>query len=142
MATTRLFDTLGQLVLNLGDLAVVMFTLILNNALLLVWIAWWLWGVDWSKLWPMLGRGAWAPFTLLALVAALVWSRLAPSECSCLGFAVVPNFWWQLGAVALLLAFTFFLGWLQGVLSWAPAEIQIEPAPAAHDDHHGHAAHH
>ena len=81
--------------------------------------------------------GAWAPAVLLLVVAALIWSRLAPGPCNCLGFVTVPNFWWQLGEVGLIAALTLFCGWLQGVLGWTPREISLEPpAHAAVHEHH------
>jgi hypothetical protein len=77
------------------------------------------------------------PLVLILVVSALVWSQLAPSDCSCLGFITVPNFWWQLGGVGLLAAVTLFCGWLQGVFGWTPAEVELEPPmPAGHG--HGH----
>jgi hypothetical protein len=79
------------------------------------------------------------------LISALTWSRLAPSDCRCLGFVTVGNFWWQLGEVSLFVAVAFLCGWLQGYYGWAPAEINLEPP--AHADHghghgHDHAEHH
>jgi hypothetical protein len=53
----------------------------------------------------------------------------------------VPNFWWQLGELSLLVSLTLFCGWLQGYFNWAPEEIEINPAPAGHGHghhHHGH----
>jgi hypothetical protein len=76
---------------------------------------------------------------LLIFSAALVWSRIAPSDCSCLGFVTVANFWWQLGGIGLLAALTLFCGWVQGYFGWAPAEIELEPAA---DAGHGHSHEH
>jgi hypothetical protein len=101
-----------------------------------LWCAWWLWGVNWSKAWPVLARGAWAPVVLLMLVAALVWSRLNPAPCPCLGFVTIPTFWWQLGGVSALVALALLCGWLQGKLGWAPAEVDLNPPPPATG--HGH----
>lgn len=132
-------QTLWQLVTNLGRLAVDLLALGLTWSLLLAWMAWWLWGVNWPKTWKVLGQGAWAPLVLIMIVAALVWSRIAPGECTCLGIVAVPNFWWQLGGIGLLAASTLFCGWLQGLFGWTPAEINLDPpAPA----HHGHDHHH
>ncbi len=133
---TSLLQTLWQLLTNLGVLLVGLGALALRHALLIAWVAWWLWGVNWNRAWTVLARGAWAPVLLLILTAALVWSRLAPSDCNCLAIVTVPNFWWQLGAVGLLAAVALFCGWLQGLLGWAPAEISLEPAPD--EDMHGH----
>lgn len=107
--------------------------------LLIVWVAWWLLAVNWRKSWPVLAQGGWAPVVLLVLLAALVWSRLAPSELSLASGAVLPNFWWQLMASGLLAASALFCGWLQGLSGRVPPEVSVEPpaAPA-----HGHDAHH
>jgi hypothetical protein len=103
-----------------------------------LWCAWWLWGVNWQKTWPVLAKGAWAPVLLLMFLTTLVWSRIAPEPCTCLGFMTVPNFFWQLGSVSTLVAAALFCGWLQGRLGWAPAEIELEPPPPAHGHDHGH----
>jgi hypothetical protein len=131
------FQSLWQIVLALGDLLVQLLALAMHWSLLIVWVAWWLWGVNWKKTWPVLAQGAWAPLVLLMLVSAQVWSRLAPGECN-LGFVVVANFWWQLGAVGLLVALTFLCGWIQQIFHWAPPEIDLGPAAHA-DPSHGHA---
>jgi hypothetical protein len=109
-----------------------------------LWCAWWLWAVNWKKAWPVLAEGAWAPVVLLMLMAAMVWSRIAPSPCDCLGFVTVPNGWWQLGSVAALVATALFCGWLQGYFGWTPREVSVEPPPAAtgHGHGHGHHGHH
>ncbi len=105
--------------------------------LLIPWLAWWSCGVNWTQAWAVLAQGAWLPVFLLMIVAALVWSRIAPGECTCLGFVAVPNFWWQLGGVSLLVAVTLLCGWLQGVCGWVPAEVNLEPLEAP-DLEHGH----
>ncbi|MCI0458022.1 MAG: hypothetical protein L0Z62_13745 [Gemmataceae bacterium] len=125
-----LFATLWQLVVTLGTLIVAVLDLALRWSLVIAWVAWWLWAVNWRRAWAVLAEGAWIPVLLLMLVAALVWSRLAPTP--------VGNFWWQLGAVGLLAAVALFCGWLQGVFGWYPPEIDLEP-PAVHsDESHGH----
>jgi hypothetical protein len=140
-----ILHTLGDLVVTLGRLGYELAALGWHYILLIVWVVWWLWGVNWKRTWPALREGAWAPLVLLMLVSALVWSRLAPGACECLGFAVVPNFWWQLGYVAMLVAIALFCGWLQGVFNWAPAEIDLEPPAHGHGTHahadHGHSHH-
>ena len=105
--------------------------------LLLAWVGWWLFAVNWIVAWDWLRRGAWVGVVLLAVMAALAWSQIAPSNLS-LGFAAAPNFWWQLAATAVLVGLAFFSGWLQGVIGWMPANISIYPAEATHDDTHGH----
>jgi hypothetical protein len=114
-------------------------TLVLELLLLIAWVAWWLWGVNWVKAWDWLARGAWVAVVLLVVLAALVWSRVAPVHDP------VPaglNFWWQLGGTTILACLALFCGWLQGVMGWMPAEIPTYPAEATHDDTHGHGGHH
>lgn len=140
MLVIDLWQTLVQLADLLLRLAGDLLLFVLYWSLLIAWVAWWLLGVDWRRAWPVLAGGAWAPLTLLLVTGALVWSQLAPSTCTCLGFMAVPNFWWQLGGVGLLAALTLFCGWLQGVMQWYPAEVPIEP-PAVHGGHEA-GAHH
>lgn len=129
----ELFQTLWQLVTVLWTLLVQVLHLILVWALLLAWLAWALFAVNWRKAWPTLAAGAWVPVVLLGVLAALVWANLEPYPA----FAFAPPFWSHLAAVTLVAAATLFLGWLQGVLGWCPPEIDLEPPAAAHD--HGHA---
>jgi hypothetical protein len=133
----NLWEPLKEVFINLGLLAGYLLLLVGRWALVIAWFAWWLWGVNWSRAWLVLGRGAWLVVVLLMLTAALVWSQVAPSECTCLGFTTVANFWWQLGAVALVTALTLFCGWLQGVFGWAPAEVSLE-SPEGAGAGHGH----
>jgi hypothetical protein len=104
--------------------------------LLLPWLVWWLWCVNWNHVWAVLAQGAWVPAILLMIVAGLVWSQIAPSDCTCLGFVKIPNFWWQLGAMGLLAAITLLCGWLQSVFGWTPAEVNLEPAAGDEPGHH------
>jgi hypothetical protein len=136
----ELWQALQQVGVSLWQLLVQLLQLGLAYSLLIAYLAWWLRGVNWQKMWPTLAQGAWAPLVLLMLVGALVWSRIAPSDCSCLAFVTVPNFWWQLGAVGLLAAVALFCGWLQGLFGWTLPEIQVRPAAAA--DHGSAPAHH
>jgi hypothetical protein len=108
-----------------------------NWLLLIAWLAWWLGGVNWNTAWAVLAEGAWLPVILIMIVGALVWSQIAPSDCACLGFITVPNFWWQLGGVSLLVAITLFCGWLQGVFGWTPVAVSLEPPEPTAE--HGHA---
>jgi hypothetical protein len=139
---------IGDLLANLWQLVVALLTVLVNLLaiglhwlLLIVWIAWWLWGVNWRRVWPVLAAGAWVPVALLAVVAALVWSRLDPNSLPLtlwpdLGPVEIVNFWWQLGAVVLLAGIALFCGWLQGVFGWEPQEISFELPDI--DDTHGH----
>ena len=136
---SELFDTLLKLVLVLRDLTGQLGALALHWWFVLLWIAWWLWGVNWHKAWPVLSRGAWMPFALVVVVAALAWSQIAPSTSTVLGTLTLPNFWWQLGACAALGATALFCGWLQGLMHWTPADVAVDPpAEVEHGHAHGH----
>jgi hypothetical protein len=134
---TEFWDTLIQLTENLGTLLVIVAASALRWALLIAWVAWWLFAVDWRKAWSVLGRGAWVPAVLLLVVAALVWSQIEPAK--------VGNFWVQLGCVSALAALALLCGWLQGVFGIVPAEVSVEPVVIPGPDHehavgalHGH----
>jgi hypothetical protein len=129
---------LGELVQQLWSLLRLLWELVLPLLPVLLWLAFWLFAVDWRKLWPVLAQGAWAPCVLLGLIIATAWSRIAPSECDCLRFATIPNFWWQLGGVSTLAALALFAGWLQSQWHYQPPEIAIEPPPPEHGHAHGH----
>ncbi len=103
-----------------------------------LWCTWWLFGVNWSKAWPVLAEGGWVPALLLSIVASIAWSMIDARTCNCLGFMTLPNGWWQLGTLATLVALALTCGWLQGYFGWTPAEISLEPPATAHDHHHGH----
>jgi hypothetical protein len=107
----------------------------LRWALLIAWVAWWLWGVDWRKVWPVLARGAWAPVVLLIIVSALAWAEIVPSDYTLFNSATIRNFWWQMGAIVLLAAIAMLCGWLQGLLGWWPSaslEAQTSGSDHAH----------
>lgn len=129
---SRIASTLWQLVVNLGELGAEIWQLGSGWALLILWIVWWLAAVDWRKAWPVLGKGAWVPLALLTILAALVWSRIAPDD----GGYGLPVFWWHLSATSGLVLLAFLCGWLQGLFHWAPAEISLDPPAAAHGHHH------
>lgn len=128
----EILHTLVDLIVNLGTLAAELFLLAANYILILIWIAWWLFAVNWRKCWAVLASGAWAPAVLLIVVTALVWSKIAPSD-----YAILGNFWWQLLATSLLAGIALICGWLQVTFHWTPLEISLEP-PAVHDAGHGH----
>ena len=137
MAVAGPWQDLNQLAFHLFNLLSALAGFLLQWSLLIAWLAWWLWAVNWKRVWPVLAQGAWVPVVLISVVSALVWSKIAPGECSCLGFTTVPNFWWQLGGVSLLVAVTLLCGWLQEVFGWTPPEVSLEPPePAGHGHEH------
>lgn len=136
----ELGNTLWQLLQVGGTLIVDLLRLAMGWSLVLVWLAWALWGIDWRKLWPTLAQGAWAPVVLLALVGSMVWAFVDPTPLTLTG-ATLSSYWGHVIGMALLLGATAFCGWLQLFMGWHPPEIDLEPGPA-HDPHgHGHEQH-
>jgi len=134
----EIWHTFVELVLLLGRLVIEILQLGARHGLVLFVLAWCVFAINWRKMWPTLAAGAWMPLALLLVVSALVWASILPSECHCLPLVVVPNFWWQLGAVGLMAAIVLFCGWVQGYFGWHPPEISVEPA-GGHGAHgHGH----
>src|SRR5262249_24761378 len=88
----ELVEGLGNLLSAATDLAL---TILGRYWVLLIWLAWALWAINWKKVWPNLVKGAWAPGVLALIFIALIWSQLQPESCDCLGFVTLPNFWWQ-----------------------------------------------
>jgi hypothetical protein len=127
----------------LGTLLVEFLKLAVAWSPLIAWVAWWLWAADWRKLWPTLAQGAWLPVVLLSIMVALVWSALTPTSVVVAGLAEVSNFWWQLGAVGLVVGVALFCGWLQILFGWQPAELDLNAELAhAHEHEHAHAPAH
>jgi hypothetical protein len=102
-----------------------------------LWCAWWLWCVDWKKLWPVLASGAWVPAVLFVAMGGAVWTQLDPRDLTWPGY-YVPSLAWHLAGALLLAAVAMLCGWLQGVLAWAPPEFPVHPVPALHGHDHGH----
>jgi hypothetical protein len=143
---TDIGTTLVALAGNLGTLVYLLFLLATSLALWLIWVAVWLFAVNWKHLWPVLGRGGWAVVVLMGVMAAFVWSQIDPTGCDYCG---LPNFWRQLGEVGMLVAIALVCGHLQSIFRCGPPEMSFDPPPhehihAGHDlTEHSHApAHH
>jgi hypothetical protein len=105
-----------------------------------LWCAWWLWCVDWKKLWPVLASGAWAPVVLFVAMGGAVWAQLDQKDLTWPGY-YVPSLAWHVGAALVLAAVALLCGWLQGVFGWSPPEFPVHPAPADHGHGHDHGHH-
>jgi len=136
---TELVQVLIDLGENLVRLITVLAKLALGHTLLIGWLVWWLWLVDWRQFWPACRRGAWLPLLLaLGLVSYLAWLVGAPLPAAETFGALTP-----LTTCLLLFASVLLCGWVQTVFAWYPVEISLEPpASAAHGAHDGHAASH
>ena len=77
------FQSLWQLVVNLGQLIVAVLQLGLQWWLVLAWVGWWIFAVNWRRTWGYLSQGAWAPLLLLMVMGgaacALARVRIAVS---------------------------------------------------------------
>jgi len=140
-------ESVGQMLAQLwniivGQLEVLWLLLVLVFAvftrwwLIILWVLWWLLGVNWKKMWPVLAMGAWLPLALVIIVAALVWSRIEPGPGNFLGLLTIESFWWQLGNLSFLVALALFCGYLQGLLGWTPPEVDLDPPATAAHEHH------
>ena len=98
----------------------------LGWSLVIAWLAWCLFGINWKKAWGVLAQGAWAPLVLAMVLIALAWSQMTPAA---------PQFWLKLFQVCLVVAASFFCGWVQGYFHWEPAEISLEPAAHVAEGH-------
>lgn len=103
---------------------------------LLLFFLFFLFAVNWQRLWPILREGGVIPLTLLLVLVALVWSQVAPENVSLFGVASIGNFWWQVVVVGLVSSLACLAGWLQERYSWFPPEIALEPQGAHGHDHH------
>ena len=81
MDASNFTSSLGKIFGGLAELASGLWQLGSPWALLILWIVIWTAAVNWNKLWPVLGKGAWVPLLLLCILSALVWSRLSPTDC-------------------------------------------------------------
>ncbi len=145
---TDLLDNLWQLWEALAAVLRPLLALLLRLLPLLLWFGFWLLAVNWRKAWPVLAAGAWIPVVLLAVTAGFVWAHVQPGAGRYLGVLPLPTYYWHLANVSTLVGVALFAGWLQGVLGWAPPEINVDPVVhATHHEpngrHHGPAhAHH
>src|SRR5437588_12958366 len=89
-----------QLINDVGRLGSFVLELALSWAFVIAWVVWWLRCVNWKTAWPVLKKGGWVPALLLAVMTALAWSAIAPSDWTFARSAVPPNFWSPLGPVS------------------------------------------
>jgi hypothetical protein len=121
---------LQQLAIVLGRIFEKLIQDALGWSLVIAWLAWCLFGINWKRAWGVLAGGAWMPLVLLLILVSLAWAEMTPEK---------PAFFEKLAIVCLVAAATLFCGWVQGYFSWEPAEMELEPAVEPANAHgHGH----
>jgi hypothetical protein len=137
-STPEWLSQIGTILQLLGALVGEASAALVRHLPLVLWVIWWLWGVNWKKAWPVLAQGGWVPVLLLMAVAALAWAQLEPRAYVLAGGWTIANGWWQLVGVSLLVAVALFCGFVQGYFNWTPQEIDLAPPAAAHHGTYGH----
>jgi hypothetical protein len=144
-AMHSLDQSLLQLLTALGDVIVALGALLLPFIPLVVWVAYWLFGVNWAKLRVVLLQGGWIGLLLIGFVVVLIWGTVSPPQSGYHHFLglTVGNFVGKTMLVTTLICIMFLCGSVQlsGFCgSWCQFD---EPAaePAAHADSHGNGSH-
>jgi hypothetical protein len=109
---------------------------------LLVWVAFWTFGVNWTKLRAVLLEGGWVGLVLLGFLAVLVWGMVAPPLGGAHQFLglTLGNFVGKTVLVTALICIMLLCGSVQ--LSGACGSLCRFEEPAAEAEHHGgHAGH-
>ena len=150
-AIQPVFDALGQLCVALADLAIAIFSIMLDHWVALAWIAFFLFFVRWPDLRAQLTRGAAVAAVLLYILAAFTWGVCSdPIHLSFdpnvdpMGVSILEKF----GLLAIWIGVAFVCAALQDLWQLTPDEIEIAgppegPATDAHGGHgHGSHGHH
>ena len=117
-----LLDNLLQLVSAGWGVVYSLGRLMLPWAPLFAWVAYWLFAVNWDKLWDVLLGGGWIGLVLIALIAVLVWGMVAPPESGVhhlLGLSL-SNFFGKLVFVTSLVCIMLLCGSVQMAGCCAP----------------------
>lgn len=146
-----LLSSLRELILALSDLVVALGSLLLPVIPLAVWIAFWLFAVNWVKLRQALLSGGMFGLLLIGLVMILVWGVVAPPQEGVHNFLglKLSNFVGKTVLVTGLACIMLLCGSVQlsgFCSSWCQfeddsAEGELHAALHAHGDDHGHGGH-
>jgi hypothetical protein len=143
---TALDQSFIQLLTALGGLIVALARVLYPFLPLVVWIAFWMFAVNWTKLRLVLLQGGWIGLALIGVVAVLVWGTVAPPPSGShhlLGLTL-GNFVGKTVFVTTLICIMFLCGSVQ--LSGACGRLCQFDEPSAdaghHGDAHGHAGGH
>lgn len=140
----QLLTSLIGVLIAVWNLLIAILVLAVPWTPLIAWLSYWLWGVNWARLWPKVAQGGWVGIVLLGLVATLVWGTIAPpvgGVHSLLGLTL-SNFVGKFVYVTALLTMTLLCGSVQ--LSGACGNWARFAGPAREESHdeHAHAAAH
>ncbi|MEX2286939.1 MAG: hypothetical protein WD648_07615 [Planctomycetaceae bacterium] len=135
-----LLRTLGQLIAVLWDLLTIVAGLALPYLPLVAWVVFWLFAVDWVRLWQILRwrSGGWVGLVLIGLLAVLVWGTVSPPEAgthSFLGLSV-SNYVGKTAYVTMLFCIMLLCGSIQlsGLLGDC-CRVAEEPESDVHAPH-------
>jgi len=137
-ALENLLQAIGQLAGSLLDVIGAGLTVLGPWTPLLGWLAFWMFAVNWTRLRELLLKGGWIGVFLLAFLAILVWSQVAPHSgpTDVQGLRVSPVVEKTI-YVSALVVLMFLAGSLQ-LSGFCPEWCQLALAPPPVDDHHGH----
>lgn len=136
---------MSEVVSNLISLLTAVWSLVISVAVLIlpwtpliVWLAFWLFAVNWVKLRAVMLQGGWIAVLFFGFMAILIWGVIAPPED---GFhylfgLTLSNFVGKTVYVTALITIMFLCGSVQ--LSGACGSWASFPEPAAEETHHGH----
>ena len=113
-ALANLGDSLKDLIFALADVVIALAVLARPWIPLVAWMAFWMFAVDWEKLYPVLfGRGGLFGVMLICLMAVLIWGEIAPGTHDLFGLTDVNNYIGKTVYVVMLVCITWLCGSLQ-----------------------------
>ena len=132
-----LVQSLVQLLTSLGDLVIALAAILVPLIPLAVWIAFWMFGVNWVKLRSVLLQGGWIGLVLLGFLAVLIWGTVAPPPSGAHHFLglTLGNFVGKTVLVTTLICVMFLCGSVQ--LSGACGSLCQFEEPAPEIGFHG-----
>jgi hypothetical protein len=130
------FESLKELCLALAMLAVNVGRVLLPLLPLVAWVAYWTFGVNWTKLRSVLLQGGWVGLMLLAFLAVLVWGTVSPPAAGAHQFfgLTLGNFVGKTVLVTALVCIMLLCGSVQ--LSGACGSLCQFDEPAEDEGHH------
>ncbi|MDA0832262.1 MAG: hypothetical protein O2955_00250 [Planctomycetota bacterium] len=143
-SAAQLVNSLIDLVIAIGNVLLSVVGVILPWTPLIVWVAFWLLAVNWSKLRPVLLQGGWIGVIFIGLMMVLIWGSIAPPAEGFHHFfgLTVSNYVGKTVYVTILFSIMFICGAVQlaGVcdccVTFPEDEVEaVAHASHGHDDH-------